>query len=34
MKYQESKLELKFHALSFLCTYTSLNNKLALQINT
>ena len=31
MKYQESKLELKFHALFILYTYTSLNNNLALQ---
>ena len=29
MKYQESKLQLEFHALFVLNTYTSLNNNLA-----
>ena len=31
MKYQESKLQLEFHALFVLNTYTSLNNNLAKQ---
>ena len=31
MKYQELKLQLKFHALLILYAYTSLNNTLALQ---
>ena len=30
MKYQELKLQLKFHALLILYAYTSLNNTLAL----
>ena len=34
MKYQESKLELKFFALFILYTYSSLNNILALQFIT
>ena len=33
MKYQELKLQLKFHALFLLYTYTSLNDSLALQFN-
>ena len=31
MKYQELKLQLKFHTLFILYTHTSLNNNLALQ---
>ena len=34
MKYQELKLQLKFHALFLIYTYASLNNKLDLQFIT
>ena len=33
MKYQELKLQLKFHALFILNTYTSLNNNLLFEFH-